>query len=257
MTTPWSPVEFFNTAGTAPVVLVCEHASALFPDDFGDMGLSQQAATSHAAWDIGALKTARHIAQFLDAPLVSGGASRLLYDCNRPFEARDSIPEKSEVYDIPGNKSLSDQTRIERFELIHQPFHTSAASLVSAHASRFDGPIAVVTIHSFTPVYNGVKREVDLGFLYHEDAEISEKMVEVESERGTYLAALNVPYSSNDGVTHTLKMHGDDNGFQGAMIEIRNDLIATDEGAKTLGLHLAESLKTVLADLKIGGASWS
>ena len=42
----------------------------------------------------------------LDALLVAGQVSRLVYDCNRAPTAPDAIPARSEIYDIPGNRDL-------------------------------------------------------------------------------------------------------------------------------------------------------
>jgi predicted N-formylglutamate amidohydrolase len=68
MTESWSPVQFERTDGNAPIVLVCEHASHVAPSDFDELGLSDVARKSHAAWDIGALDVARQLSLKLDAP---------------------------------------------------------------------------------------------------------------------------------------------------------------------------------------------
>ena len=83
--------------GPSPVLLLCEHASRRLPPEFGDLGLSADVRSSHVAWDPGALNLARHLAVALDAPLVAGGVSRLLYDCNRPPDAPGAVPARSET----------------------------------------------------------------------------------------------------------------------------------------------------------------
>ena len=49
--------------GASDVVLICEHASNALPLDWpalgGDLGLSEAAKVSHAAWDIGAPRSAK------------------------------------------------------------------------------------------------------------------------------------------------------------------------------------------------------
>ena len=94
-------VDVINPNGLNEVVLVCEHASAVIPCIFNYLGLGKQAAASHIAWDLGALDTARAMSRHLDAVLVAGCVSRLVYDCNRPPEASSAMPEVSEVYAIP------------------------------------------------------------------------------------------------------------------------------------------------------------
>lgn len=253
MTKSWSPIHYYNTSGTFPIVLLCEHASGHFPEDFGDMGLSEEARNSHAAWDIGALDVAKGLSDRLNAPLAFCGASRLLYDCNRLPSADDSIPAKSEKFDVPGNENLNPEQKFSREKLIHDPFHCGAGGLVSAHERNMSGQIAVVTLHSFTPVYYGKERPTELGFLYHDNAVFSEAALGIETQRNVYSAAMNYPYSASDGVTHTLRQHGDDRGHHGTMIEIRNDLIATKDGADRLAEHLNKTLRTVAEVLKLGG----
>lgn len=245
----WAPAHFYGTAGTAPIVLICEHASFFMPSEFQGLGVSEATASSHAAGDIGALAVAKRMSDGLGAPLVFCGVSRLLYDCNRPLSAPDCIPSKSEVHEIPGNIGLSDEERRKRFDLIHQPFHTAASGLVETQQAAVGGPIAVVTIHSFTPIYHGKVRELDLGFLFHGKPALSQAANRVEQNKGVYRSFLNQPYDATDGVTHSLRMHGDEFGHENSMIEIRNDLINTDAGVNKVADHLAETLQCVMSEL--------
>ncbi|WP_252945074.1 N-formylglutamate amidohydrolase [Oceanicola sp. 502str15] len=238
----WEPAEVTRAEGRGPVVLVCEHASREFPQPWGDLGLGPEAAASHAAWDIGALDVAKALAALLDSPLVSARASRLIYDLNRPLEAHDAIPAKSEVYEIPGNIGLSAPERALRHKALHDPFHGRLTGVLDGRETD-----ALVTIHSFTPVYRGVRREVELGFLYHEDARMAEAALAVERARGSYRAALNEPYAASDGVTYTLRKHGEARDLPSLMIEIRNDLIDTEARARDMAVHLMPALAAAIA----------
>ena len=110
------PVSIFNKDGRARLLLVCEHANNFIPAQFNNLQLSDEVLHSHAALDIGANDLAQAISRLLDAPLVSSAVSRLVYDCNRAFGATGALPEKSEVYQIPGNQNLDDAEVRERFE---------------------------------------------------------------------------------------------------------------------------------------------
>lgn len=249
VTTAWSPVLFERTEGSAPIVLVCEHASRFIPHDFGDMGLSDTVRDSHVAWDIGALDVARQLSTLMDAPLVSCGVSRLLYDCNRPLSARDCIPSKSEVFDVPGNVGLSDAQRRSRHQLIHEPFHMAVDGLVRGQMGKLGRDVVVVTIHSFTPVYFGKTRDVEIGFLHHDNASLSLAAQRIEERRGRYRTALNQPYDASDGVTYSLAKHADAHGLHSTMVEIRNDLVDTSSKAGSVAVHLAETLMQSVAEL--------
>ena len=57
----------------------------------------------------------------------------LVYDCNRPPEAQSAIPEKSEIYDIPGNTQLSPAQRQERIERVYRPFEAALRAQIDMH----------------------------------------------------------------------------------------------------------------------------
>lgn len=245
----WSPVRYFGTKGTAPVILVCEHASFDFPDDFGSLGIGDDTRQSHAAGDIGAASVAKALSGLMAAPLVFGGVSRLIYDCNRPLSADDAIPAQSEVHIIPGNYDITDAERSARHSLIHDPFHIAVDRMVSVQTARCALPVTIVTIHSFTPVYNGQERDLDIGFLCDRNTTFSQLALDVETRRNRYRAALNKPYDVMDGVTYSLAKHADERGLHSTMIEIRNDLIDSDDKAADMSAHLSVTLKTALEQL--------
>ena len=138
-----------NRSGQSKIVLVCEHASKHLPSFFGDLGLTEVAKISHAAWDIGAQGVAEYLSQKIDATLILGSVSRLIYDCNRAPSALDAMPTESEVFSIPGNQDLTDEERKKRIEHVYKPVHSAVA-----HEIDRAGPRSIlVTVHSFTPIY--------------------------------------------------------------------------------------------------------
>ncbi len=211
--------------GASRALVLCEHASHEFPPYFGTLGLDAAAQVSHIAWDPGALQLARSLAAHLEAPLVAARVSRLLYDCNRPPEADSAIPARSETWDIPGNRGLSPEARDERVQRIYQPF-CAEVERVSAAAR----PLALITMHSFTPVYFGQRRDVEIGILHDEDSRLADAILAQTAAGAPYEVRRNAPYGPEDGVTHSLKIHGMDKGIANVMIEVRNDLLATPEG---------------------------
>ncbi len=219
------------------VMLVCEHASNRVPESLDKLGLSEEALASHIAWDPGALGVAKAMAKTLGAPLVSGGLSRLVYDCNRPPEAKSAIPSKSEIYEIPGNKDLSIGDLKARISNVYTPFKTALSQEIQ---SRRDALDLIVTIHTFNPTYNGRHRDVELGILHGRDAEFAGHLIATQPQ--SYVVRLNEPYSALDGVAHTLDVHGADNGLANVMIEIRNDLVTTQAAQMNVASTLTEWL---------------
>lgn len=224
----------------APVLVLCEHASCDFPSAFGPLGLSDNVMRSHVAWDPGALELARQIARDLDAPLVAGAVSRLFYDCNRPPEAPDAIPAKSEIHDIPGNLNLTGSERARREALIYRPF--CAAVDRAIETAR---PAALITVHSFTPVYFGARRDLHIGVLHDADARLADEVLNALSGSDRVVRR-NEPYGPEDGVTHSLKKHAQSRGLLNVMLEVRNDLLADPESTAKIAGELTSALTAAL-----------
>lgn len=221
-----SPFLAVNEGGRSPYVLICEHASALLPKKLGTLGLPEPELRRHIAWDIGAENVARMLSRLIDAPLLLQRYSRLAYDCNRPPESADAIPEVSELTAIPGNRRLPAEDRLARMREIYRPFHDGVSLLLDERAAAGVRSI-LVSIHSFTPVYKGKSRSVELGILHDRDVSLSSKLIKCFPNID---ARLNEPYGPKDGVLHTLNMHGFARGLAHAMIEIRNDLVSSERG---------------------------
>ncbi|SNR75730.1 N-formylglutamate amidohydrolase [Puniceibacterium sediminis] len=233
--------------GASGLVLVCEHASAMIPPELKALGLSDADRLSHAAWDPGAVAVAKGMAAELGGALVSSEISRLVYDCNRPPEAPDAMPAQSEVIVVPGNAALSDADRAERVRLYYEPFRAALAAEVAAHPA----PV-LVTIHSFTPVYYGKPRSVEIGVLHDSDARLADAMLAVAGDHTAHRTERNAPYGPEDRVTHTLREHALPGGHLNVMIEIRNDLIATEAQQNTMAAMMSAWLAAALAQIGRG-----
>jgi predicted N-formylglutamate amidohydrolase len=242
------PPQTVNPLGASSVILVCEHASSFIPEQFENLGLTPELRTSHVAWDPGAMGVALRLSETLDAVLVAGTVSRLVYDCNRPPSAHDAMPARSEVIDIPGNVGLTLSERVERTAAFYEPFRTALAARVAGT----DQPI-IVTIHSFTPVFHDKPRDVEIGVLCDSDARLAEAMLANAAHHTTANVQLNEPYGPEDGVTHTLKEHAIPNGHMNVMLEIRNDLIQTDDQQQAMADTVAAWLVDAFADTKAKG----
>lgn len=236
-------IDVRNARGTSPIVIVCEHASAHIPREFGTLGLDADALNSHVAWDPGALGVAQCMSEQLDAVLVAAKTSRLVYDCNRPPEALDAMPARSEIFDIPGNADLSDAQKSARVAGYYEPFRTCLAKTLA----RVAGPV-LVTVHSFTPVYNGAKRDVEIGVLHDSDARLADAMLDAIDT--LHVVRRNEPYGPSDGVTHTLREHALPGGHLNVMLEVRNDLIATKAQQAAMGGVLADWVARALGKVE-------
>jgi predicted N-formylglutamate amidohydrolase len=238
-------VEVRNPAGAGDFLIVCEHASRRIPASFGGLGLDEAMLASHIAWDPGALAVAEAMSARLDATLVAQRFSRLLYDCNRPPESPAAVPAVSEIFEIPGNTGLSAADRQARVDRFYVPFRDTLAGCLDRRINAGRMPV-IVTVHSFTPVYKGVRREVELGVLHDSDARLADALLETTKAGTSLVIRRNEPYGAADGVTHTLVEHGVARGLLNVMLEIRNDLIADRASQTKMAEWLADCLKQAL-----------
>lgn len=235
-----------NENGASPYVIICEHASNRIPRSLGTLGLSQADLQRHIAWDIGAEGTARMLSKLLDAPLVLQTYSRLVYDCNRPPESETAMPKLSETTVIPGNANLTPDERLARVVEIYRPFQNLIATVLDRRATA-DLRAIPVSIHSFTKLYHGKERGVELGLLFDRDAWLANQLVKSFAGINTQL---NEPYGPKDGVMHLMNLHAAPRGLHHLMVEIRNDLIETERGQQEWAQRL--SVPLIQAGTKLG-----
>ena len=236
------------------VVLVCEHASHRIPTSLDGLGLEEKARTSHVAWDPGAEPVARMMAESLGAALALQRFSRLVYDCNRPPDAESAMPARSEAFVIPGNARLSNRERERRTREVYEPFHRQVAELLDQSMQAGQAP-ALVTIHSFTPVFHGKRRAVEIGFLHDIDRRLADLMLSEAASWDDVNVQRNQPYGPEDGVTHTLQLHAIKRGLPNVMIEVRNDLIKTAAQQTAMAARLSNLVQNAITRLPTPGTS--
>jgi predicted N-formylglutamate amidohydrolase len=237
------PVEIVNAKGVSPFVLTCEHAGRQIPEGLGDLGVPEADLERHIAWDVGAEGVSRRLSALLDAPLVLQRFSRLVVDCNRPFEAPDLIPVVSDGTPVPGNIRLTELERVQRFEEIHQRFHRTLALLLDRRA--LEGPPTIlVAIHSFTPrLTGGPERPWELGILSNRDRSFAGLFLgEFQARNPRTASAHNEPYVLDDLADYTIPVHGEARGLPHLLLEIRNDLIGDAECQRKWAALVAEAL---------------
>ena len=246
--------EVLNGAGRGAAVILCEHASHHIPGRYANLGLAEADRKSHAAWDPGARAVALALSKALNAPLVASRISRLVYDCNRPPEAPSAMPAKSEVIEIPGNAHLSQEQREEREMTVYRPFCDAVTRLIQTRKEAGLETV-IITMHSFTPVYFGKQRAVEIGILHDDDSRLADAMLDEASALPHRRVERNAPYGPEDGVTHSLQLHGLQHGLANVMIEVRNDLMQTPAQEAEIAEELLTLLRPALTAIQSEGVS--
>ncbi len=239
--------------GAGPFLIVCDHASNHMPAEFGGLGLEAADLARHIAWDPGALGVSRRMSDNLDAPLVRSNASRLLIDCNRPLDAHDLITPMSETTIIPGNVGLSPSQRQERIERFYDPFHALIDDTLQPRLANAIRP-GFIAVHSFNPVYRGVRRPWEVGIIHDEDSAWALGMVDLLRAQTNFTVGVNEPYSPADRVYFTLERHARSRSLPAVMIEVRNDEIASEQQQAYWGDLLSGVADAAFRELNETGA---
>jgi predicted N-formylglutamate amidohydrolase len=219
------------------------------PRALGTLGLSEDERARHIAWDIGALGVAQRLAATLDAPLVWQRYSRLVIDCNRPLDARDSIATRSERTAIPGNVDLGPAATAARAAEIFHPYHAEIGAALDRRKEE-GRPTILVAVHSFTPTFMDVARPWHVGVLSNRDRRVAAPLLALlrrEDDLGDLRVGDNQPYAVTDTSDFSINHHGDRRGLPHVELEIRQDLIADDAGQRAWATRLARLLPAAIS----------
>ncbi len=237
------PCTVLNCDAQTPILLLCDHASRRLPASLGDMGLDPPARRCHLAVDIGAGTLTRQLAASLSVTAVLCEYSRLVVDCNRQLLDPGAFLEFGDGVVIPGNRNLRAEQKALRAESVYWPYHQAIGEEIRRLES-FGTPPAVLAIHSFTPVMNGMSRPWHMGILWDTDKRLSEVFLKELREAG-FLVGDNEPYSGKALQDFTIDYHAEANGLPHVGIEIRQDLIDDEAGVAEIAKLFVSIIKTI------------
>lgn len=237
----------YNDHGTAPVLLVADHASPFFPASMNQLGLADWVLEEHVAWDIGVDGLVRFLADELDAQAVLAGFSRLLIDPNRRLDDPGAIPEISDGIAIPGNLGLDEGQRAMRVHSFYKPYHDAIDQRLDQFRQRAIVP-AVIAVHTCSPVFDRVVRPWHIGIMWDKDPRIPRHLLAYFEDHPEVCFGDNEPYSGRHPHDFTIDHHAEAAGLPHAGFEVRQDLVREADGARKWAGILARALKGILAD---------
>jgi predicted N-formylglutamate amidohydrolase len=232
-----------NAMANGPVLVICDHAGKEVPDRLGDLGVGDAALSRHIGWDIGAASVARNLSRRLSATALFGVYSRLVLDLNRHPADPTLIAETSDGCVIPANRGLSEAARRMRIGEVFRPYHAAISARLDWSVRSGADPI-LIGIHSFTPAMNGRTRPWQVGVLWNRDGRIAVPLMQRLADDGV-LVGDNEPYSGRL-FNYTLNRHGQGRGIRHVSIEVRQDLIASPDGALAWADRLHAALRPLL-----------
>ena len=235
------PVRVSNPEGASPFLLVSDHAGRRRPASLGDLGVAPADWDRHVAYDIGMQGVGGLLARSLDAVLVEQRYSRLVIDCNRAPGHPASVPSLSERTSVPANADLGADARSRREREILHPYHLAIERLLMRRAAEGRRTV-LVSLHSFTPVYDGQARPWRAGVLHDGRSMFSRAMLASLRCRFGEAIGDNEPYRLDPASDYTVPRHAWTSGLDHVEIEVRQDLVAGMDGRAEWAAILEQAL---------------
>lgn len=219
------------------VIISCEHGGNQVPQRYSYLFAGAEGVlNSHRGWDPGALEVAETLSSRLDASLFYMPTTRLLIEMNRSLHSPELFSEFSRHLDEGDHQALLDE--------FYFPYRLSIESMIAASKK----PVLHLSIHSFTPVWQGTDRGVDIGLLFDPDREselvFSELLKKDLTNRlSGFVILANEPYhGTDDGLTTHLRQKFPGDEYLGIEIEI-NQKFAGTSAIATIQEALIQSVR--------------
>ncbi|HET8946000.1 MAG TPA: N-formylglutamate amidohydrolase [Candidatus Polarisedimenticolia bacterium] len=231
---------------STPLVLTCEHASNRLPRGCRPRTEAERALLhTHWAWDIGAWEVARRLARRLGAAAVGGGVSRLVVDLNRPVVDPSLVRREAGWVKISWNARLLPLEIERRMHAFHLPYHDAIDRAILRLIVRGARPL-LLSVHSFTPVYEGRRREFDMGVLFDRSRGHAERLLRGLRREG-FEVRENEPYSGIAGMMYSIHRHGTHHDLPCLELEMNQALFRQRGAAARLAPKIARALAPLLA----------
>jgi predicted N-formylglutamate amidohydrolase len=208
-------------------LVTCEHAGHRLPRPYAPRFRRHGLLTTHRGWDPGALRLAAELAAVLRCPLHVSTTTRLLVDLNRSLDNPACLG--------PDYRSAPPEVVGAILRDHYHPYRAAVERDAAALARR--APVIHVSVHSFTPVLRGQRRDVDVGLLY-DPRRPRERRLCTAWKAALALAdpalkvRMNRPYAGTaDGFTTYLRTRLPDPAYAGVELEV-NQRFVRDAGPR-------------------------
>lgn len=231
------------------LIITCEHAGNQVPQEYRHLfEHSPETLGTHRGIDIGALELTNTIAKKMEQEAYLHTVTRLLVDLNR------SVQSPALFSEFTREESLN--VREEIFEKYYQPHREKVQEEIEDIIAGGDQAIHL-GVHTFTPIWKGREREVDVGFLYDPTREEEQSFCqswrqELNLRFSGLSLKMNKPYRGTmDGFTTYLRRNYKARNYLGMEIEVNQRF--TDRSSKEewrkLKTDIPVSLQTTLEKL--------
>jgi len=139
------------------------------------------------------------------------------------------------------NHQINEEDKMKRINMLYQPYHEKLHQLTGDLK-----PQILLSIHSFTPVYESTPRNIEIGVLYNQDKTLAQQVLDQLSQH-SYVCRLNEPWSGKEGFMFSVENAGKlSSNTRTLMLEFRQDLLTNVQWRTTLVARLHQALSSCL-----------
>jgi predicted N-formylglutamate amidohydrolase len=222
-----------------PLLFTCEHATRRLPQ-WEPSAADLPYLEDHWGWDVGAADLTRELARHCGSAALLTRFSRLVCDPNRAPDEASFVLREVAGHTLSWNRAVGEAERARRRARYFDPYHAAIDRALAARVAS-GREVRLCSIHSFTPVWEGQARAMEVGVLYDDHETHAERLVGALAGEG-FAVARNEPYSGFAGLIYAARRHGRTHGVVYLELEVRNDLIATPELACAVAPRIARAL---------------
>jgi predicted N-formylglutamate amidohydrolase len=145
---------------------------------------------------------------------------------------------------VPGNATIDAAEVERRLDRFYRPYQSAIARKIDAMLAS-DTPPAILSLHSYTPVWKAARRPWHAGILWDRDPRFARPLIDALAALPGLRIGDNEPYLGalkND----TMYRHGTGRGLAHALLEVRNDLIEAPAGVLEWSDRLQPILRAIL-----------
>lgn len=233
--------ETFETPGPGKLFVTCEHASNRVPAPLRTNAVDRVWLNSHWGYDIGARTLSLELIRALGGNGVLARFSRLVVDANREPWHRDLIRVATEGHRLSFNEQLAPAEIERRVQRFHEPYHAAVDAGLRSRLESEEGDVLLLSVHTFTPVWNHRVRPMDVGVLFSDYEGLAVRLA-TELRADGLDTALNEPYSGRQGLIYAAERHGSGLNVVFLELEVNQSLTCTPGRARRVGRRIAAAL---------------
>ncbi len=223
------------------LVLTCEHAFPDIPEKYEELFTSDlEVFKTHEAYDPGAYDLFTDLVELADYTNHQK-IGRLLVESNRSLGHKNLFSRFS--------KGLTKLEKKEILETYYNPYRREVEDNI-AQLIDVGNEVLHISVHSFTPVLNGIERNCDIGLLYDpgrkKEQEIALKWKKtILKDHAETRIRFNYPYLGKaDGFTTSLRKRFQKD-YMGIELEVNQKWVKSNRMDETLKNIIFSSLQEI------------